>query len=129
MDVEDTKDRVYIHDLDQELADIESDEEHPIFLPDIEKHLLRLPKSVLMNDADKLRMENMQLVPYRVPKSLSVPVELDSVRKAILEARERARLGRLVGETKSSAKIDSTKPSQALDSAAEKADLDAMDES
>jgi len=51
--------------------------------------LLKLPRAVLMNDADKLRMENMQLVPYRIPKSLSVPVERDSVRKAIIEARKR----------------------------------------
>lgn len=126
MEVEDTKDRVYIHDLDQELAEIESDEEHPIFLPDIEKHLLKLPKSVLMNDFDKLRMESMQLVPYGVPKSLSVPEQHDSVRKAIIEARERARSGKADYDKKPSAKDNGTVPSQTLN---ETMELDVMDES
>jgi hypothetical protein len=91
MQVEDTKDRVYIHDLDEELAGMESDEEHPIFLSDIEKHLHKIPKSVLIGDDDRKKMETMQMVLYRLPASLSIPESQDSVRKAIMEARQRAR--------------------------------------
>lgn len=91
MQLEDTKDKVYIYDLDKELADIESDEENPIFLPDIEKHLTKIPKHVLMSTGRELeRTANNQLVLYGVPTSLSVPEDKDSVRKAIIEARHRA---------------------------------------
>ncbi|KAK3060173.1 hypothetical protein LTS18_009149, partial [Coniosporium uncinatum] len=38
-----------------------------------------------------------QLVLYRVPESLTVPAERDSVRKAIIEARERARERQSIG--------------------------------
>jgi len=91
MQVEDTKDRVYIHDLDEELAELESDDEHPIFIPDIEKHLIRIPHAILFNDDDKKKRDSMQLILYNVPSSISVPENKDSVRKAILESRQRAR--------------------------------------
>jgi len=72
MAVDDTRDRVYIHNLDDELAEIESsDEERLIFLP---KH-------------DK----NQELVLYSVPQSLTPSEESDITRKTILEARQRAR--------------------------------------
>lgn len=91
MQVEDTKDKVYIYDLDEELAELESDEENPIFLPDIEKHLHKIPKHVLVSNGKELeRTANNQLVLYSVPASLSVPQDKDSVRKAIIEARHRA---------------------------------------
>jgi len=90
MQVDDTKSRVYIHDLDAELAD-ESDDEHPIFIPDIEKHLLKLPKAALINDADRQRRLSMQMVLYRVPQPLTSPEESDGVRRAVHEARERIR--------------------------------------
>jgi hypothetical protein len=94
MEVEDTKDRVFIHSLDDELAEIESDEEHPIFMGDIEKHLLnRIPRAVLVGDDDKKALESMQMVLYRVPDSLTLSPEEDSVRRAIEEARQRARDG------------------------------------
>jgi hypothetical protein len=89
MDVEDTKDRVFIHSLDDEIAAIESDEERPIFIPDIEKHLAKIPRSVLMGDDDKKKMENMQLVLYSVPPSVGVPEDQDIVRKVIMEAKKR----------------------------------------
>ncbi|KAF2772048.1 hypothetical protein EJ03DRAFT_348862 [Teratosphaeria nubilosa] len=88
MQVDDTRDRVYIHNLDEELADIESDEERLIFLPDIEKRLSRIPHQVLTGAGSG---ENQQLVLYSVPKSLTVDEGSDSVRKAIIEARQRAR--------------------------------------
>ena len=88
--VDDTKDRIYIHNLDKEIAEIEDEEERPIFLPDIEKKLGKIPKSVLTGDLHP-SAQGKQMVLYSVPESLSVPKEKDSVRKAILEARQRAR--------------------------------------
>jgi hypothetical protein len=90
MQVEDTPDRVYIHDLAAELSDIESDEENPIFLSDIEKHLAKIPKHVLAAPELKPTRDN-QLILYNVPSSLTVPEEQDRVRKAIVEARARIR--------------------------------------
>jgi hypothetical protein len=90
MDVEDTPHRVYIHDLAAELSDIESDEENPIFLSDIEKHLSKIPKCVLQGPEPKPNKHN-QVVLYNVPSSLSVPEERDGVRRAIVEARRRVR--------------------------------------
>ena len=92
MQIEDTPHRVYIHDLAAELSDIESDEDTPIFLSDIEKHLSKIPKHVLMGPEPKAN-ENNQMVVYNVPASLSVPEERDGVRKAIVEARRRIREG------------------------------------
>ena len=88
--VEDTPHRVYIADLDAELSDIESDEDNPIFLQDIEKHLAKIPKHVLMGPEPKSTKDN-QLILYHVPSSLTVPESQDSVRKAIAEARGRLR--------------------------------------
>ncbi|KAH7076589.1 hypothetical protein BKA63DRAFT_285841 [Paraphoma chrysanthemicola] len=90
MEVEDTPHRVYIHDLAAELSDIESDEENPIFLSDIEKHLSKIPKHVLLGPEPK-STEHNQIVLYNVPTSLTVPEEQDNVRKAIVEARQRIR--------------------------------------
>lgn len=90
MQVEDTPNRVYIHDLAAELSDIESDEENPIFLSDIEKHLAKIPKHVLTGPELKPTRDN-QLVLYSVPSSLTVPEEQDKVRKAIVDARARIR--------------------------------------
>ncbi|KAK3986893.1 hypothetical protein QBC44DRAFT_332410 [Cladorrhinum sp. PSN332] len=95
MQLDDTKYKVYIHNLDDELSsssDGESDDGKLIFLSDIEKHLRsnRIPPGVLKPkpDAD---LADKQLVLYRVPSSLTVPEEQDSVRKAIIEARARMR--------------------------------------
>ena len=92
MHLDDTKDKIYIHNLDDELADIDSDEEKLVFLPDIEKKLDmvgRIPKSVLLGEA--YPSTGNELVLYSVPTSLSVPEEQDKVRKAIIESRARAR--------------------------------------
>lgn len=88
MQLDDTKHRVYIHNLDDELADIESDEEKLVFLPDIEKKLNAIPRHILVGEKNDSHQE---LVLYNLPPSLSVPIEQDNVRKAILEARERAK--------------------------------------
>ncbi|KAF1837506.1 hypothetical protein BDW02DRAFT_637157 [Decorospora gaudefroyi] len=90
MEVEDTPHRVYITDLSAELSDIESDEENPIFLSDIEKHLSKIPKHILLGPEPK-PTEHNQVVLYNVPTSLTVPEAQDNVRKAIVEARQRIR--------------------------------------
>ncbi len=89
MQLDDSKDRVYIYNLDDELSGAESEEEKLIFLPDIEKRLTKIPKSVLTN-TDRAATSN-EMVLYSVPQSLSVPKEQDNVRKAIIETRARAR--------------------------------------
>jgi len=89
MQVDDTKDRIYIRDLDEEIADIESEEEKLVFLPDIEKKLGKIPQHILK--ANHLaEAEAKQLILYRDPASLLLPPEHDSVRKAIIESRQRA---------------------------------------
>lgn len=90
MEVEDTPHRVYISDLSAELSDIESDEENPIFLSDIEKHLSKIPRHVLLGP-EPTPTENNQVILYNVPNSLTVPEAQDNVRKAIVEARQRIR--------------------------------------
>jgi hypothetical protein len=121
MEVEDTKHKVYIYDLDKELAEEESDEDRPIFLPDIEKHLHKIPKHILIGD-DAKAMANMQMVLYNVPTSLTVPVEQDSVHRAIAESRQRTRarqgIGELHTDSNSSAKEESHSNNGARDSMA-----------
>lgn len=89
MHLDDTKNKIYIHNLDDELADIESDEERLVFVPDIEKKLAMIPKSVLLGEGHPATGNEMIL--YSVPTSLTVPEEQDKVRKAIIESRARAR--------------------------------------
>ncbi|KAL9121163.1 MAG: hypothetical protein Q9187_002278 [Circinaria calcarea] len=89
MRLDDTRDKVYIHDLDEEVSDIESEEEKLLFLPDIEQRLTKIPKSVLISQSQP-PISN-EIVLYNIPESLSIPKEQDSVRKAILETRARAR--------------------------------------
>jgi hypothetical protein len=92
MQLDDTRDRVYIHDLDAELAsdsDTDPDVAPLIFLPDIEARLSRLPKHVLSTSSDHGNA-SQELVLYSMPKSLTVDEGHDAVRKAIIEARQRA---------------------------------------
>lgn len=109
MQLDNTKHKVYIYDLDAELSSADESSEHGsrpgsptsghdriIFLSDVDKHLRRprIPPVVLANSEGKLAghdINDMQIVLYSEPTSLTVPQEHDSVRKAILEARARAR--------------------------------------
>lgn len=94
MQLDDTKHKVYIYDLDAELSDSDtSDDGKLVFLPDIEKHLrdTRIPPHILANSEGELAGSNLQLVLYNVPSSLTIPEEQDSVRRAIVETRARAR--------------------------------------
>ena len=101
MQVEDTKDRIYVHNLDDELSEIQSDEEKLVFLPDIEKKLNEIPKSVLLGERHPSVGNEMIL--YGVPTSLSIPKEQDNVRKAIIESRARAREKQINGVQRSDA--------------------------
>ncbi|GAB0133941.1 hypothetical protein EsDP_00002332 [Epichloe bromicola] len=92
MQVDDSKHKVYIFNMDDELSSESEDEEGKlVFLPDIGKHLRdnRIPAHILANGEGELA--GMQMVLYSDPKSLTVPEERDGVRKAIIEARQRAR--------------------------------------
>ncbi|KAK1595782.1 uncharacterized protein LY79DRAFT_91788 [Colletotrichum navitas] len=93
MQLDDTKHKVYIFNMDDELSSSESepDDGKLVFLPDIEKHLraTRIPSSLLANHEGQLA--GMQVVLYNEPASLTVPPEQDSVRKAIVESRTRMR--------------------------------------
>lgn len=89
MQLDDTKDKVYIHNLDQELKAVDEDEEKLIFLPDIERKLNKIPRSVLRGHTEPLA--NNEMVLYSIPSSLTVPEGQDNVRKAIIESRDRAR--------------------------------------
>ncbi|TGO29334.1 hypothetical protein BPAE_0016g00580 [Botrytis paeoniae] len=96
MQLDDSKHKVYIYDLDDELSDSDaSDDGRLIFLPDISKHLreTRIPPHILANKDGQLAGMNNQLILYdtAVPRNHNVPEEQDLVRKAFLEAREKAR--------------------------------------
>lgn len=90
MRVDETKHKVYIHDLDAELSECESDEGNLVLCPAIKKRLLEysLPKTKL---SDPSNFENNQLVLYTDPSSLTVSMEHDSVRRVIMESRARVR--------------------------------------
>lgn len=89
MSVDETKDRIYIHDLDSELAELEEQEPEIAYLPEIEKKLAALPTAILGTNSQE--GGNKQMVLYQVPSSISVPEEQDHVRRAIIAARTRAR--------------------------------------
>jgi hypothetical protein len=95
--MDNTSHKVYIYNLDDELSDSDSsvDENKLVFLPDIEKRLRqsRIPVSILANADGELAGRNLsnELVLYNVPSSLTIPEGQDSVRKAIIETRARAR--------------------------------------
>lgn len=126
MQVEDTPHRVYIHDLAAELSDTDSDTENPIFLSDIERHLSKIPRHVLLGPPPK-PTEHNQMVLYNVPASLTVPEEQDNVRKAIVEARQRIREKQVSGVTEPERVFDRPGPGSVGAAKDEDEDADAMD--
>ena len=117
MQLDDTKHKVYIYDLDAELSDSESsDDGKLVFLPDIQKHLreTRIPPMVLANSEGELAGNN-QLVLYNIPSSLTVPEEQDSVRKAIIETRARARAAQEQKRNEETRQAESKKTPDARD--------------
>lgn len=89
MPVDETKDRIVIHDLAAEIAEIEAAEPKTLFLPDIDRKVSAIPQKLLQDQTGNTN--NTQMVLYGVPSSISVPKEADAVRKAIIAARARAR--------------------------------------
>ncbi|KAM0335283.1 hypothetical protein ACHAQA_000328 [Verticillium albo-atrum] len=104
MHLDDTKHKVYIYSLDDELSSSDSDPDDGklVFLPDIERHLraarlidhpgappLSVPRPIPA--APDGSLAGMQVVLYQDPASLTVPSEKDGVRKAIIESRARTR--------------------------------------
>ena len=81
--LDDTPHTTYIHNLEQELADVDSP--GLVFAPFAEK-VLSVPQSVLYT-----KPTGTEMVLYTEPTSLTVPQDHDNVRKAILESRARAR--------------------------------------
>ncbi|KAJ9661802.1 hypothetical protein H2198_001767 [Neophaeococcomyces mojaviensis] len=95
MPVDETSDRVWVHDLDAEIREIEAEEaknKNGIQISEAGKEYSKLPEHILRQS---LKVEDpaksLQMVLYRDPISISVPQEEDAVRKAILEARRRMR--------------------------------------
>lgn len=103
MSLDETPNRIYIHDLESEIAAIEALEPKNIkttfLLPDFDKNVSRIPQNVLRSKFDasvghglgREGGESQALVLYRDPVSISVPPEEDVVRKAIIESRRMAR--------------------------------------
>ncbi|KAJ5166549.1 uncharacterized protein N7482_005330 [Penicillium canariense] len=85
--LDDTKHTIYIHDLDRELAEPETP--GGLVLLPIAAKMISMPESVLSASSP-----GKELVLYTEPSSLTLPKEQDSVRKAIIESRARARAGR-----------------------------------
>lgn len=92
MQVDDSKHKVYIYNMDDELSsDSEPEDGQLVFLPDIDKRLRqnRIPPHVLASSDGELT--GMQMVLYQDPRSLSVPEDKDGVRRAVIDARRRVR--------------------------------------
>lgn len=90
MQVDETKDRVYIADLDQELAEIESST-HPeriIFVPDVERKLHSIPRAVLL-ESDREHAQNSQMVLCSAQKSQCMLQTLEKRRDGLEQAIER----------------------------------------
>ena len=89
---DDTSDRVWIHDLDREIAEIEAEEERArtTFLSETADAYSKIPEHLLKQNSHD-DPANMQLILYQDPTSISVPEEEDAVRKTIIDARRRMR--------------------------------------
>ena len=139
MSVDDTRNRIYINDLDAELATVSDTEEEQkvIFLPDIDRKLSKLPHAVLARNQKQEEEDDdftgQELILYNVPHSLSVPEEQDSVRKAIIESRARSREQQRKGDVQprkevfQRPRIHSPRQACAFQQAGNNEDPDAMD--
>ncbi|PLN80355.1 hypothetical protein BDW42DRAFT_170984 [Aspergillus taichungensis] len=87
MMLDDTEHTVYIHDLDRELAEIESSEDPSIFLSGIGEKLAIFPKSLVAQSKPKCQA----LVLYQQPTSLPVPRDKDNAGETLDETRELTR--------------------------------------
>lgn len=76
--LDDTKYTTYIHDIDRELEDTETQEDHISFLPDIEKALTAIPRAIL----ERPSTANNELVLYRTPAYFTLPVEKSQAKRS-----------------------------------------------
>ncbi|KAL4780038.1 hypothetical protein BJX76DRAFT_351297 [Aspergillus varians] len=88
MMLDDTDTTVYIHDLEQELAESDAFDPAITILPGLEDRLSMTKMLVA-----ETKHPCTDIVLYREPESLTVPKDKDQVRWALMETRERARLG------------------------------------
>ncbi|KAL5334940.1 hypothetical protein BJX70DRAFT_341512 [Aspergillus crustosus] len=93
MVLDDTKSRVYIYDLDRELTENKAVDCPLIILPGLEESL---SMSKILVPLGKANRQCSEIVLYREPESLSISKENDQVRRALMETRERARLGQWI---------------------------------
>lgn len=96
MSVDDTNDRIWVHDLDAEIAEIEAEEarkkDEALLSTTAGQEIGKIPQHLLKSStAHGDAQSNMQMILYRDPISISVPEEHDAVRKTIIEARRRMR--------------------------------------
>ncbi|KAL4889144.1 hypothetical protein BDV59DRAFT_205564 [Aspergillus ambiguus] len=89
MMLDDTKHTIYIHDLDREIEEIDKADSAFTIIPGLGENLSTIPRLLVPETGPK----GNELVLYREPASLTVPEEEDSVRRALIETRERARQG------------------------------------
>lgn len=105
--LDDTKHTVFIHDIDREILDDNTQRGVINFLPGVTETLMPIPKSFVVN----AEPQSKELVLYREPKSLSIPVKEDFVRRAIIETWERVRTDSGFFSASSSERICGTIPS------------------
>lgn len=96
MSVDDTSHKIWVGDLDAEIAEIEANEareKNEALLSDAAgQEIGKIPQHLLRsNTANSDERSNMQMILYKDPISISVPEEHDAVRKTIIEARRRVR--------------------------------------
>jgi len=75
--LDDTKYTSYIYDIDREIEDIESQKDHIVFLPEIEKALTAIPRAIL----NQPKPSNNELVLYRPPEYFAIPVDKRQVKE------------------------------------------------
>ncbi|KAJ5915340.1 hypothetical protein N7466_011273 [Penicillium verhagenii] len=95
--LDDTKHTTYIYNLDHELA--EPDPPDTLILLPLAARMISMPKSVLSSNP----AQGKELILYSEPSSLTLPKDKDSVRKAIIESRARARASKSQSTTHSDA--------------------------
>ncbi|TKX27182.1 hypothetical protein C1H76_0476 [Elsinoe australis] len=93
MPIDDTPHRIYIHDLDAEVASCSPPSEPQlVFLPDIERHFARIPSHILRGAGAATDNSGKELVLYETPGAEGGrSQEQDLVRRAMEETRRRKR--------------------------------------
>lgn len=128
MHVDDAPDRIYIHDLDAELADIEAEEGGLVYLPDIERKISKIPKHVLMGGASKDRDTSHELVLYRPPMSFLAPTGLQDATRESETSGDNTGKDAAVGSARQQSPYADHEPETAHGLSAADYDLEELDE-